>query len=315
MVRPLLIERAPAVTLLDGRLTPGRLEHERFALIGNDETVVVGEVRVLVTAAATLAMALEKLDDRRDALRCCRRPLEREPKQIHARQADPLPRCSCEHGLVADDDAVLVGADLSAEHPERTAQEHRVGLGHLVDVDPRAPHASTIGVGAARLPVEQLRLVRVAVGVLREEHPPRFDHHHRVAHAIHRTSAAGQIARLRDRLAPIGAHLAGDERAVGSDQRVRTSTGETLASLGVLAADTLSGEDDFPERRATNAVAMELWVRLHETVRDWSTWAQEEVQSWPPEQRGRRQVAAGSPDRGAELFEEMVRRIGNGVST
>ena len=89
----------------------------------------------------------------------------------------------------------------------------------------------------------------------------------------------------------------------------------TLASLGVLAADTLSGEGDFPERRATNAVAMELWVRLHETVRDWSTWAQEEVQSWPPEQRGRRQVAAGSPDRGAELFGEMVRRIGNGVST
>ena len=96
---------------------------------------------------------------------------------------------------------------------------------------------------------------------------------------------------------------------------VGAQAGETLASLGVLAADTLSGEDDFPERRATNAVAMELWVRLHETVRDWSTWAQEEVQSWPPEQRGRRQVAAGSPDRGAELFGEMVRRIGNGVST
>ena len=96
---------------------------------------------------------------------------------------------------------------------------------------------------------------------------------------------------------------------------VGAQAGETLASLGVLAADTLSGEDDFPEPPATNAVALELWVRLHETVRDWSTWAQEEVQSWPPEQRGRRQVAAGSPDRGAELFGEMVRRIGNGVST
>jgi hypothetical protein len=97
--------------------------------------------------------------------------------------------------------------------------------------------------------------------------------------------------------------------AVGAQAR------ETLAALGVLAAGTLSGEDDFPERRATNAVALELWVRLHETVRDWSTWAREEVESWPPEQRGRRQVAAGSPDRGGELFEGIVRRISAGAST
>ena len=96
---------------------------------------------------------------------------------------------------------------------------------------------------------------------------------------------------------------------------VGAQAGETLVALGVMAAGTLSGEDDFPERRATNAVAMELWVRLHETVRDWSTWAQEEVEGWPPAQRGRRQVAAGSPDRGTELFAEIVRRIGSEAST
>jgi DNA-binding PadR family transcriptional regulator len=90
---------------------------------------------------------------------------------------------------------------------------------------------------------------------------------------------------------------------------------ETLEALSELATGTLSGTDDFPERRATNAVAMELWFRLHETVRDWSDWALEEVESWPPEQRGRRQVAAGSPDRGTELFGGIVRRIDRGQET
>jgi DNA-binding PadR family transcriptional regulator len=96
---------------------------------------------------------------------------------------------------------------------------------------------------------------------------------------------------------------------------VGAQAGETLVELGVMAAGTLAGEDDFPERRATNAVAMELWVRLHQTVRDWSAWALEEVEGWPPEQRGRRQVAAGSPDRGTELFGEIVRRIDRGQET
>lgn len=93
---------------------------------------------------------------------------------------------------------------------------------------------------------------------------------------------------------------------------VGAQANETLGALRVLTTDTLSGENDFPERRATNAVALELWVRLHETVRDWSTWAQEEVESWPPQQRGRRQVAAGSADRGAELFREIFQRIDTG---
>ena len=91
---------------------------------------------------------------------------------------------------------------------------------------------------------------------------------------------------------------------------VGAQASEALAALGVLAARTAAGEDEFPERRATNAIALELWVRLHETVRDWSTWAEEEVAGWSPEQRGRRGVAAGPPDRGAELFASIVRRTG-----
>jgi DNA-binding PadR family transcriptional regulator len=95
-----------------------------------------------------------------------------------------------------------------------------------------------------------------------------------------------------------------------SDQAV-----ETLVELSRLAEGTLAGADDFPERRATNAVALELWVRLHETVRDWSTWAQEEVESWPPQHRGRREVAAGSAERGGELFAEILQRIGTDASS
>lgn len=90
---------------------------------------------------------------------------------------------------------------------------------------------------------------------------------------------------------------------------VGAQANETLEALRVLAAGSLSGEDAFPERRATNAVTLELCARLHETVRDWSTWALKEVEGWPPEMRGRRQVAAGPPGRGIELFAETVRRI------
>ena len=96
---------------------------------------------------------------------------------------------------------------------------------------------------------------------------------------------------------------------------VGAQASEDLGALGALAASTLSSNDDFPERRATNAVAMELCVRLHETVRDWSTWALKEVDGWPQEKRGRRQVAAGPPDRGIELFEQIVRRVDSRAST
>ena len=96
---------------------------------------------------------------------------------------------------------------------------------------------------------------------------------------------------------------------------VGAQASEDLEALGVVAASMFSGDDDFPERRAINAVAMELFVRLNETVRDWSTWALAETEGWPPEKRGRHQVAAGPPDRGIELFEQIVRRTDSRAST
>lgn len=87
-------------------------------------------------------------------------------------------------------------------------------------------------------------------------------------------------------------------------QAVTEQTDEALAELGVMAAGSAAGHDDFPERRATNALAMELFVRLHETVRDWSAWAQAESESWP----SHRGSAAGPPARGAELFDSIAQR-------
>jgi DNA-binding PadR family transcriptional regulator len=84
---------------------------------------------------------------------------------------------------------------------------------------------------------------------------------------------------------------------------------DALAELGAMAAESAVGDDQFPERRATNALAMELWVRLHETVRDWAAWAQDEADGWPAERRGRREVAAGPPERGAELFASIAARV------
>jgi hypothetical protein len=57
-----------------------------------------------------------------------------------------------------------------------------------------------------------------------------------------------------------------------------------------------------------NAVSIELWARLHETTRDWSTWAEREVTSWPSARGGRRMIAAGSPMRGNELFAMIAER-------
>jgi len=84
---------------------------------------------------------------------------------------------------------------------------------------------------------------------------------------------------------------------------------EALAELGAMARESAADDDRFPERRATNAIAMELWVRLHETVRDWAVWAEEEAAGWPPERRGRREVAAGPPERGTELFAAIAARV------
>ena len=75
-----------------------------------------------------------------------------------------------------------------------------------------------------------------------------------------------------------------------------------------MSAAIASGSDPFPDRSAANALTVELFVRIHETIRDWSTWAETEVRTWPPVRRRRRIVAAGTPERGRELFAAIARR-------
>ena len=64
----------------------------------------------------------------------------------------------------------------------------------------------------------------------------------------------------------------------------------------------------FPDRRAMNAVALELMARIHEATLGWTEWAEKEVGSWPPARRNRRIAAAGPPERGTELFAAIAER-------
>lgn len=81
-----------------------------------------------------------------------------------------------------------------------------------------------------------------------------------------------------------------------------------LDELRLMSAAIADGDDPFPERRAMNAVTIELLARLHEATLDWSRWAEREVASWPPARRNRRLVAVGPPERGRELFAAIAER-------
>jgi PadR family transcriptional regulator, regulatory protein AphA len=86
---------------------------------------------------------------------------------------------------------------------------------------------------------------------------------------------------------------------VGADAQV------ALTGLHDASVDGAAGTDAFPERRALNAVSLELIVRLHETIRDWSAWATAEVNDWPAAP-----PTAGPPERGTELFSAINDRTG-----
>ena len=81
-----------------------------------------------------------------------------------------------------------------------------------------------------------------------------------------------------------------------------------VTELAAMAEQFATGNDEFPERRATNALTMELFVRLHETIMDWTEWADEEVETWPPIERQRRSVGLGPAERGIELFTAISER-------
>jgi PadR family transcriptional regulator, regulatory protein AphA len=83
---------------------------------------------------------------------------------------------------------------------------------------------------------------------------------------------------------------------------------DSLADLGAMAVASAAGDDEFPRRRATNALALELCVRLQETVRDWSQWAHDETGRWAAAPNAR---ADGPPERGRELFAAIATRTGS----
>ena len=62
-----------------------------------------------------------------------------------------------------------------------------MGLADLSDLDPGAPHLRPGPMASARLSIQDLGLVRIAIGILGEQHRPRADHHHGVAHVSQST--------------------------------------------------------------------------------------------------------------------------------
>ncbi len=141
MVSPLEIER-PRPRLLGGPRSAGGLHHDGVLGVGHQEAVVVAELRVVVAARPALAVGLEQVDEHRHGIVGGGGPFEGEPQEVHAEQGVGLAptegQLAGEHGLVADDHAVLVGADLGAPHPPRLREQHGVGVGHLGDGDPGA---------------------------------------------------------------------------------------------------------------------------------------------------------------------------------
>lgn len=98
------------------------------------------------------------------------------------------------------------------------------------------------------------------------------------------------------------------DQLIAALARVTEQANDSLAAIHDLSVGIAAGEDQFPERRAMNGITFELYCRLHETIRDWSTWAECELATWPAVRRDRRLVAAGPPERGSELFTQIAQR-------
>jgi hypothetical protein len=75
-----------------------------------------------------------------------------------------------------------------------------------------------------------------------------------------------------------------------------------------MAEASARGEDECPERRATNALAMDMQVRMLAAVAGWADDAQKEIGTWPRRRSGGRDTAVGPVERGTELFAGAARR-------
>jgi DNA-binding PadR family transcriptional regulator len=97
--------------------------------------------------------------------------------------------------------------------------------------------------------------------------------------------------------------------------QMRDQAISAIEELVAMSTAITSGDDEFPDRRATNALTMELFVRIHQTIRDWTQWAEAEFQRWPPVRRRRQPVVVGPRERGTALFAAIAKRTHNSPAT
>ena len=139
----------PAADLFGRPSAAGRLQHDGPCGVRDQKTVVIGEPGMLVAAAAPLAVRFEQLDHHANGRLGIVGPLQREAEDVHAGQAEFGIRLVREDRFVADDEAVLVGPHLGPPHPEGAAEQDRVRLGDLRNLDPRAAQRRALRVLSA----------------------------------------------------------------------------------------------------------------------------------------------------------------------
>ncbi len=161
---------------------------------------MVTEAGFVVTAAAALAVLRNERADNIFRRIGGVTALEAEPDQIHSQQAFARHGLARKNRLVADHDAMLVGAHFRTPHPERSAQDSGVGLLNLGDVDPRAAQHRAGRMRTRRHPAQDLRFIGIAIAVLAEQHTAGPDYDKRVTHTARLAHAAAlepSRARLR----------------------------------------------------------------------------------------------------------------------
>ena len=121
-------------------------------------------------AIAALPIGFEHFGGHRHGLMAVLGSLQHQPQKVDQHDAIALRRPLREYCLVADRDAVLIGADLAAIEPERLVDQRLIGLPRLRDDAMRHAKLRAFRPAAAGDLDEVLRLVDLGVGVLGEQH-------------------------------------------------------------------------------------------------------------------------------------------------
>ncbi len=166
---------------------PHRFEHEGVPRIRDDEGIVIFEPALVGAVTALTVFGEKQGDDFERFLGACA-AFEPKPQQVHADKRRRGGRRDLGMDrLIADGDAVLVRPHFRAPHPEGPGKQNGVGARDLGNVDIGAAEPRAFFVFGGGLEEGILRLVRLAVGILREEHGPArrrlSPRHQRVAHS------------------------------------------------------------------------------------------------------------------------------------